>query len=149
MSDTPHKEARALLAKPLICVDIGEWLPERGDRWGCCSGVTDMEGVGTGLIVQLAFRHSTKTRRKHHQFSVFRQKVGGLERVYQLDVVQFNKTLKNLHDLPHEHMGDQRTPGDAAWSNWSFEEMLQHFCQRTKIEFRPNPTHPESFELKG
>lgn len=149
MSDTSHEEACTLLSIPLICVDIGEWLPERGERWVCSSGVTDLEGVGTGLIVQLAFRRSPKTRRTQYQFSVFRQKVWGLERVYQLDIVQFAKALKDLHDRPHEHMGTQRTVGEAAWASWSFEEMLRHFCQRTKIEFRPNATHPESFELKG
>lgn len=149
MSDMPFAEACALLAEPKVCVDIGEWLPERGDRWVCSSGVTDLEGVGTGLMVQLAFRRSAKTRRTQYVFSIFRQKVWGLERVYQLDVVQFAKALKDLHERPHEHMGDHRTPGEAAWAGWSFEEMLQHFCQRTKIEFRPNATHPESFELKG
>lgn len=149
MSDTSFDEACALLATPKICIDIGEWLPERGERWVCSSGVTDIEGVGTGLMVHLAFRRSAKTHRTQYVFSVFRQNAWGLERVYQLDVVQFAKALKDLHDRPHEHMGDQRMPGETAWARWSFEDMLQHFCQRTKIKFHPNATPPESFELKG
>jgi hypothetical protein len=73
----------------------------------------------------------------------------GTEGVYQLDVQQYAKPLKNTHDMPNEHMGNQRIDGRSEWANWPFEDVLRYFTERTHIDFEPPVMHPENFELKG
>lgn len=151
MNTLQESEAIALLSQPATCIDIGDWISNRQqpDTWECTSGVLNAENVRTGLIVELAFRRSQKTQKVHYKFSVFRQTLWGLERVYQLDIQQFKKPLRNAHDVPHEHVGDRRVCGDATWGQWTFHEALQYFTERTKINFSPEVPHPEAFELKG
>ena len=73
--------------------------PERGDRWGCCSGVTDMLWApDADWIAQLAFsaRHKDSGRKQLPPvFAVFQIKARGWSGGCQLDVVQFSKTPKN------------------------------------------------------
>lgn len=151
MSRVTEAEALAILSVIGRCIDIGEWLPVRQqpNTWVCSSGVVDAEGVRTPLSVELLFRRSPKTGMIWYKFSVFRRHPWGTEGVYQLDVQQYAKPLKNLHDLPHEHMGNQRIDGRPEWANWPFENVVHYFSERTQIDFEPPVMHPDAFELKG
>jgi hypothetical protein len=151
MSKVTEAEALALLSNPKQCIDIGAWLPVRhlANTWSCASGVINAEGVGTHLWVDLVLRRSPKTRMIWYKFSVFRRHAWGTEMVYQLDVQCYEKRLKNAHDMPHEHMGDLRMQGSLTWAQWSFEDVLRRFSERTKIDFEPPVSHPDDFELKG
>lgn len=151
MSRVTEAEALALLSDTMRCIDIGDWLPVRlqPNTWACGSGVVDSEGVRSTLTVELLFRRSPKTGMIWYKFSVFRRHVWGTEGVYQLDVQQYAKPLKNTHAMPHEHMGNQRIDGRPEWANWPFEDVLSYFTERTHIDFEPPVMHPENFELKG
>lgn len=111
-------------------------------------GLVDADGLGTRLQVGLRFHRSMKTKLSHHIFTVYKQEPHGLERVYQLEVRQFPKTVKDEHLRPHEHWGKARYVGQESWATWSYEQILAYFCEQTKIVFKPPPEHPEAFELK-
>ena len=103
--------------------------------------------IGKTLLVMDTFGLAIATI--SGSYLAFKQEAWGLERVYQLDIEQFHKQPKNTHDLPHEHLGDNRIRGEATWSSWTFSEVLQYFTKRTKIVFQPPVKHPEVYELRG
>lgn len=149
MNDLPHADAIALFDQQRYCDDVDAWVPEpqQNGTMTASSGVVDADGIRTPLLVQLQYRNSAKTRKVWYKFSVFIRHPWGMQRAYQLDVEQFAKPPKNAHDLPHEHMGDQRLQGAPSWSKWTFEQVLDRFSEETKITFRPPLVHPEHFEL--
>lgn len=150
MNTISEAEARALLAKPLECIDCPDW-----SGWKMMEGtvqtsmgLVDEFGIGSRLQVALRFHRSAKTKRVTHLFTVYKVEPHGLERVYQLDVRQFPKPVKDEHMRPHEHWGARRLPGTESWATWSYEQVLAYFASQTKILFKPRPAHPEAFELK-
>jgi hypothetical protein len=151
MQRVAEAEAWALLNKRQICPDMREWRPHSWliHTWRCESGVVTEEGIRSSLWVELLYRNNPKTRKIWFKFSVHQRHPWGTQGVYQLDVEQYSKPLQNAHDRPHEHMGAVRTEGEDTWSRWSFEEVIQRFCLRTKIDFLPPVQHPENFELRG
>jgi hypothetical protein len=143
-------EAIELLSRPLMCRDESIWNPlrEQPNVHLVECGLLDELGLPSGLYAVLQYHRSPDTRLVRHLFTVFKLHHGGPQRVYQLDVRNHAKTIKNLHDLAHEHMGMRRINGEATWQQWTFEEVLQHFCQQTKISFDPPLDHPEDFKLR-
>ena len=151
MNDIPEAEARSLLNVPSRCEDCDDWEPIRTQpgSFSVSSGVVDQDGVGRRLLVQLDYRNSLKTRSIKYIFTVFQRQPYGKDRVYQLEVFQVPKQLKDLHKLSHEHFGDRKTVGDAAWNDWEYDDVIAYFISQTNIEFFPMPPHPEHFQLKG
>lgn len=151
MNDVDFAEAQRLLGQPLRCEDIECWHPEKQqpDTWSCSGGLLKGDGVSAKMLVELIYRRSPKTGVVLYKFSVFLQHPWGLERVYQLDIRQTKRPLKDAHARPHEHFGDQREAGDAHWSHWTFAEVMDHFSLRTGIQFVPPAADPEHFELRG
>lgn len=113
------------------------------------AGVVDSAGMGTRLYVQLDYRNSQKTRSTKYVFTVFKRQPYGNDRVYQLEVYQVPKQLKDLHKRSHEHFGDMRSEGDASWNDWGYDDVISYFISKTGIEFNPKPPHPEHFQLRG
>lgn len=151
MLDIPESEAKALLAHGLRCIDCETWIPHKVNKFlsTACAGTLDNQGVSPGIIVVLEYYLHPVTQLKRYKFSVFKQRPYGLDRVYQLEVTQSKKPLKDAHTKPHEHFGDTRTNGDDGWSLWSYDEALNHFCERTKITFEPPIQTPEeTFKLR-
>ena len=150
MNDVPEDEARALLASPLFCDDCGQWRPPKGSKniHETSCGLLDENGINVRLIVQLIFKRSVKTGLVSFQFSVFRRNPSGLERVYQLDVRGWPRGAPSNHHRPHEHFGDSRAIGNAAWEKWTYDEVMAYFCAATNIVFRPPVPHPEEFQLR-
>lgn len=150
MNTIPEAEARALLARPQECVDCPDWSGWKllAGSVQTSMGLVDANGMGTRMQVVLRFHRSAKTKITHHLLTVFKMEPYGLERVYQLDVKQFPRPVKDAHQKPHEHWGALRTLGAASWATWSYEQVLAHFSQQTNIIFLPQPKHPEAFELK-
>jgi len=151
MNDVEFSEAKRLLAQPLRCEDIGAWHPEKQqpDTWSCSCGLLKVDGVSARMVVELIYRKSHKTGIVLYKFGVFLQHSWGLERVYQLEIRQAKRLLKDVHSRPHEHFGDQRTEGEPSWSKWTFHDALRHFERRTGIKFDPSAQEPDHFELKG
>lgn len=151
MHTVAFDEASGLLARPLTGEPPSDWLPAKSqiETFEMTCGLLDEDGAHTRLHVELAYRRSAKTGLKRFKFSVFLRQRYGIERVYQLDVLQSKKAIRDKHSMPHEHFGDRRTNGTESWQNWTFEEILGHFQKRTNIIFRPPPSHPEHFELRG
>jgi hypothetical protein len=151
MRTIPEDEARGLVSAPLECEDPPGWTPLKVQagtvRLG--TGVLDSNGVGTQMYVELIYRRSHKTNITKFMFTLFKRYPYGKERIYQLEVTQTPKRIKDLHKISHEHMGGTRTTGDAKWASWGYDEVLAHFCDRTNIAFRPRPPHPEHFQLTG
>jgi hypothetical protein len=132
-------------------VDSPSWEPLKNQpgTFKTENGVVDSEDIGTKMYVQLYYQSSIKTKIKRFKFSLFLRRPYGLDRIYQLDVVQFSKAIKDMHKRSHEHYGDTRTVGQLHWENWQYDDVLAYFCSRTGLVFEPQLTHPEHFELKG
>src|SRR5690625_1270095 len=152
MNDIPEDEARQLLTRPLFCEDCPEWRPPRGTKGmlQASCGLLDSDGINVQLIVDLIFKRSPKTDVVQYKFSVFRRgPAARLERVFQLDVTQWPKGFPSDHHKPHQHFGDKRNLADASWSDWTYDEVLKHFCAMTNITFQPPLSHPEELQLRG
>jgi hypothetical protein len=151
MNDIPVDEAKKLLLRQTFCELDGDWAPEKTQpgTFVISSGLTDVDGVGTMMLVKLLFRRSHKTGIVHYVFSIFKRTPYSLERVYQLDVRQCRKRVKNQHDRSHEHMGDLRSFGTEEWGQWEFKDVLAHFSNVTNVTFSAGPAHPEHFELRS
>jgi hypothetical protein len=149
MRKIPEEEARALVSKARICEDIGDWLPLKVQPGTvvCHAGLIDESGASARMQVELLYRTTHKTRMVSYIFTLFKRFPYGNERIYQLEVTQTPKRIKDMHRLSHEHMGSLRTMGNASWSGWSYDEVLAHFCAATNISFEPKPSHPEEFKL--
>ena len=151
MNIIPEMEARALLSTAMRCDMQGDWALEKVSpgTYVIESGLVDQEGVGTRMMVKLYFRRGHKTGIVNYVFSVFKRTPHSLDRIYQLDVRQNNRPIKNLHDRSHVHIGALRVPGLDEWSRWEFEDVLDYFCTSTNITMSPGPVHPEHFELRS
>lgn len=150
MDDIPEAEARALLASRFICPDPSDWAQQRiqpGTHFTEC-GLVNEQGARTGLHVQLIARTGRKTGITTFKFTVFRLNLRAPQRVYQLHVQQAPRAPADRHNWPHEHWGDHRETGDAAWLNWGYAAAIDHFCRQTNIEFQPPLRDPEHFELR-
>jgi hypothetical protein len=151
MRNIPEEEARGLVSRPLICADATDWGAVKiqpGTRI-IGAGVIDEDGVGAQMYLELIYRHSHKTKITTYMFTLFKRYSYGKERVYQLEVTQTPRRIKDAHEISHEHMGSARSIGDAAWASWGYDEVLAHFCTQTNITFQPAPAHPEHFQLTG
>lgn len=149
MRDIPEAEARALLARPLVCPEAPYWTPHR-QQLGTNSlecGLVDADGTRAGLHVHLLVHKGPKTQLSTFKFSVFQMNFGTAERVYQLHIRQAPRPSSNKHDWPHEHLGDVRRIGDAEWLGWGYAKALERFCSQTNITFLPPVNDPEIFEL--
>ena len=151
MRDVTEQDASALLAAPLLCEDCEDWKPSRTSKGlleaGC--GLISREGVNLRLYVDMRFRRTGKTNGRFYMFSIFRRQPYGQERIYQLDIRQYPVTPRDHHLLPHEHIGSARQIGDAEWLNWTYDQVLAHFCARTNVTFIPQLPHPDEFRLRG
>lgn len=151
MRNIPEQEALGLLRHPLACEDVGDWNPVKiqpGTK-SLGGGVVDSDGVGAQMYVELVYRRSHKTNITIYMFTLFKRYSYGKERIYQLEVTQTPKRIKDMHKISHEHMGSARSVGHADWASWGYDEVLAYFCARTNITFRPMPAHPEHFHLTG
>lgn len=146
MQSIPEAEARILLGRQLTCEDATDWF--HGTKPGVLhiqSGLTDANGSRTNLFVDLSVRGGSLTRNARYVFSVFRMNSYGFDRVYQLCVNLTSKPVKDAHNRPHEHIGDLRREGSAAWRKWDYDEILAYFCAQTNIVFLPAPADPEHY----
>lgn len=144
-----EEEARALVSRPLFCEDIEEWVPlkvQPGTKT-CGAGILDQDGQSVRMYVELTYRATHRTKITTYLFTLFKRHAHGKERVYQLEVTQTPKRVKDLHKLSHEHMGGLRTNGGVNWDRWNYDDVLAHFCSATNITFRPKPSHPDEFKL--
>ncbi len=150
MRDMPEAEARAILGQELICRDAPAWSVHRNQpgtfKTEC--GLVDATGARAGLHVQLLLHVGLKTQLRTFKFTLFRMSLGSPERVYQLHIRQAPKAPGNLHDRPHEHIGNLRRIGDAAWLRWGYAQAIDKFRMTTGIQFVPPVTDPEIFELR-
>ena len=149
MNSVTFEEAETLLSKPLICEDIGDWhyhrLQSSLAKMEC--GLMSEDRTRAGLIVQLQFARSPKTKLPEYKFSVFKWSLYATQGVYQLQMNGVARAPKNWHDYAHEHMGMTRIDGKVEWLEWEFEQALDYFCHRTNITFLPPVESPETFRL--
>ena len=118
MNHVLESDARLFFEHPLICEEYPDWRPSPGLKGEVATGagLLDLRGVGLKLYADLIFRRSPKTYTARYIFSVFRRQLSGNERIYQLDVTQWAGPVKDVHQMPHEHMGTARYVGDDTWS---------------------------------
>jgi hypothetical protein len=149
--DMPEDEARALLRAPLICDDPGDWVMDPSiaftERIQC--GLLSEQGERRGLLLDFRFTGHRRIHRDRYMFTVYKLDRGRHLRVYQLDIQKWPRLPNDRHAWPHEHIGNTRVVGDATWLNWSFDDMLDRFCQTTNVSFQPvKPNDPTHFTLK-
>jgi hypothetical protein len=148
MHNVPESEARALLARPLFCLDADDWVPVRTQPTAQFieGGLLDEEHARVGLQVQLLVHVGPKTKITKYKFTVFQNYLGDLRRVYQLHIQKLPKIT--AHDYPHQHMGDLRLQGSDGWLGWDYADALTHFCAETNITFMPGIGDPGEFRLR-
>lgn len=112
-------------------------------------GLIDTTGVRKMMLLTMRFKRSMKTGVVQYQFTIFKRHFRGLDRVYQLDITQWPKPVKDAHQRPHEHMGDMRILGAPSWAIWTYDQAVSHFCLRTNVTFDPPLGHPEELRLQG
>lgn len=151
MHDISEPEARSLLDRPLSCEDVGDWkaVGVRLNAHLLQGGLVYQNRAATELYVELKFCRRAGSGRISYSFSVFRRNRCSVDRVYQLTVVQSPKPIRDKHGQSHEHIGASRVIGTANWQQWSYDDVLKHFCARTNITFVPVPDHPENFRRNG
>lgn len=148
MADISEHDARVLLRERLQCQDYGEWIASR-DHPGTFlirAGVTNAQGRATQLTVELRCRGFIKERARHYLFTVLVKDIFGERRVYQLEVNQPCRAIKDRHKRSHEHVGGTRRLGPEKWRDWSYDEVFLYFCSQTNIRFQPAP--PEPWQLQ-
>lgn len=148
MRDLDQVEAEALLAVPSVCPGAEPWNPFRRPMFGyeAGAGLLDAQGRPRGLYTELRVTRGHKTQLHAFNFSVFRTTVHGTERVYQLTLVKYPALPSNQHAWPHEHVGSARID-HPEWLAWEYDDVLAHFCARTRITFEPPPEDPNQFKL--
>jgi hypothetical protein len=149
MKSVTREEAEALLSKPLICEDIGDWKYHRLQpslaKMEC--GLMAADRSRAGLLVQLQFSRSPKTKLPEYKLTVFKWRHTATQLVYQMHMNGVARAPKNWHDFAHEHMGAERIDGDPVWLTWNFAQALDYFCHRTNITFVPPVKDPEDFGM--
>lgn len=145
----PEAEARALMQPGKMCPDPAGWVPLRiqAGTYRLETGVLNADGSFGGLTVQLVMHRGIKTGQGYFRFDLFRATITGSDPVYGIHIKQAPRALKAAHNLPHEHIGDRRDAGDAAWLQWGYAQVLARFCEQAGIEFQPPPPDPEEFRL--
>lgn len=150
MNKLQENEAKALLTKPLFCEDLGDWIPTKKSNFihEIESGLLDEDGIATKLHLKLHYFYNPTTKVKNYVFSVYNKTPYALEVVYQLDIFQTSRYIKDLHKLPHEHIGSKRLTLDEAFKNCNFTVALNHFLSQTNITISGDFDSPEEFRLK-
>jgi hypothetical protein len=145
----PESEAFAILSEPKFCHDC-TWVPIKTQPYAmeASVGLVDEDGKNMRLLVRLIYLMNPTVGLTKYLFTLFSQKITGLERVYQLEVKQYKKIVKSSHQLPHEHIGDNRVIGSDTWSSWGYDDVLARFESKTNIVFVPKVSHPNYFELQ-
>ncbi len=146
MFNIPEAEARMLLSRPLRYEGDLPWAKARNRPASLMLsvGILDGSGTATAMEVELSYRRGASTTTKY-LFSVYIRRSYGKGRVYQLEVTQTRRGIKDRHAQSHEHIGDRRFDGQAVWQNWGYHEVLAYFCSRTNITFDPPPPDPANF----
>ena len=134
MINITESEALVILGSPKFCYDC-TWAVIRTQPYAmeASVGLVDENGKNVRLLVQLIYQMHPTVGSTKYIFTLFSQKITGLERVYQLEVKQYKKIVKSLHQLPHEHIGDNRVIGSDTWASWDYDEVLAHFASKTNI----------------
>lgn len=99
--------------------------------------------------VHLLYRHAYHTGTVSYVFTLFKRQPYGNERIYQLEINQFRRPVKDKHKVPHEHIGTLRRDGDATWASWRYDETIAYFSVAANVAFKPVPLHAEDFQLKA
>jgi hypothetical protein len=144
MLDIAESEAKALLSEELRCINCEPWIPHKVSKFlsTASAGTVDSQGINPGIIVTLDYYLHPLTQFKHYKFSVFKQRPYGLDRVYQLEVRQNNKPLRDAHSKPHEHFGDKRTDGvtyglfGAIMKPWNISVNVQKYLLSRQFKLR-------------
>lgn len=151
MHTVSETEAIEYLGKPKLCRDAPYWEPRREQpnvHFVECGLLHQDDKLPSGLYLSLQYQRSRTTGMVRYLFTLFKLAPGGPQRVYQLDIRQHARKIKALHDLSHEHVGRRRFNGDPTWEEWSFDDVLRYFCERTRISFTPPLDDPEDFKLR-
>ena len=149
MIDIPESEALVILSQPKLCYDC-TWAPIKTQAYAmeAVMGLVDQSEQRIRQYIRLQYQSHPVVGSTTYLFTLFSQKITGVERIYQLEVRQYKKPIKSAHQLPHEHIGKSRVNGSDSWSTWGYDEAIAHFGSRTNIVFMPEVVHPNKFELR-
>lgn len=154
MNDVDYEEALEILGKPKFCEDAADWvmIRQKGqDSFVLQNGLLDETGVSIGMNVILKVHRSKKTGLASYSFGLFRVNLIELERTYMVEAKQSPKKIKDLHSLPHEHIGNVRQNLEKGMTI-DFKTLMARFCKQTNIIFSPSVIEPgeepENFRLR-
>jgi hypothetical protein len=150
MPELPEADARRLLERPLYNGDWTDWKPKshQSGTVFTSAGIIDESGKRTKLYVELLVRLDAKNKTASYLFTLYRRNLYGIERVYQLSILQCEKLRMDMHSRSHWHMGSGRYLGQVEWDRWSHAEALAYFCREINLTLDPAPP-PVSFPLRG
>lgn len=143
-------EARSLLAYPTYTVGKLGWIrsPHHPETFLLATGLVDEDGAQVHLQIELRFSFIGPALRRY-VFTVFKTEKYGPEIVYQLDVTQSPRPIKDVHKRSHEHIGRTRIGGSAEWMKWRYDQVLAFFCEQTNIVFDVVPLPPKNAYERG
>jgi hypothetical protein len=150
IDDLPRDEAERLLSLTKFGDPSTGWnkRKEAVSLAKCVFGMTDADGRRIqGMTARLSVRYGRRPSFRRFVFGIYHCQNRSDRRAYQLEIVQSSRTITDLHQTPHEHVGRDRIAGSAEWSGFSYASALQLFCQKTHLTLTcvlPDPSVPES-----
>lgn len=128
----------------LICEDCGDWIMSDHGTRQCtiAAGLVDSAGSSTGLTVDISFRLDAARKRRLFVFTLMQHAAPEAERLFQLAVNQGAEPPNDMHYRSHEHFRGKRANVPESLDRAPFNELLEYFCSRTNLSFRPAPGDP-------
>ncbi|MBF6987222.1 hypothetical protein [Cupriavidus sp. IK-TO18] len=151
IDDLPTNEAIALLAQikngdPGDGWDVSKDLPS---VFNCAFGVTDDRGMRIqGVVADLLIKFGQKPPSTHYIFTIYKTEVRRRRRAYQLEILQNGRRNRTEHDLPHEHIGQDRSKGFPEWLNLTYDEALGMFCTKANLTLQTALGDPAGIDLR-
>lgn len=147
MTTLSETEARDLLSRPLVCREHDGWEPDQDlpNAYRLSNGLVLSNGDRARLVLEIIVKISPQTSIKHFTFSIYQPRPYNA-RVYQLEVRDCPKALKDKHQWPHEHFGSERETR-LDWKDWDFQTAFDYFKAQTNLTFEPQLSNPFEFEL--
>lgn len=149
MTTLTKDEAIALLSRPLVCKDHDGWKPDKDlpNAYRFIGGLLFANGDRARLVLEIIVKISSQTQIKHFTFTIFQPRPYDA-RVYQLEVRNCPKALRDLHQWPHEHFGTEKTTC-LEWRDWGYEAAFKHFQTQTGVALDPELFSPFELNLRS
>lgn len=151
MSHVAELEAWVAMAIAKHGEPTDQWTQTRGRPHSVSQafGLVDADGATiTGLTVEFIVYTGKQVKHNKYIFTLWRQDLGGLDRVYQQEIVHRAGLRPTDHAYSHEHIGDRRDTAIPAWGALNFRDAVERFCTRCNLTLTETLPDPDAFSLR-